>query len=124
MFNEDLFLLLILARRARRGNEGEASQTGVCWCSPGESRGRSAERKTTLPGELDMGEVHQLVTSEPAFGLQATGRLMTKIFGPRCWIWLCWWRAWKRFDRREPAGLTAGRRGPVAVLRRELLRRP
>jgi acyl-coenzyme A thioesterase PaaI-like protein len=27
-----------------------------------------------------MGEVHQLVTSEPAFGLQAAGRLMTRIF--------------------------------------------
>ncbi len=31
-----------------------------------------------------MGEVHQLVTSEGAFGLQAAGRLVTKIFAP--WI--------------------------------------
>jgi len=31
-----------------------------------------------------MGEVHQLVTSEGSFGLQAAGRLMTKIFAP--WI--------------------------------------
>jgi uncharacterized protein (TIGR00369 family) len=31
-----------------------------------------------------MGEVHQLVTSEPAFGLQAAGRLMTKVFAP--WV--------------------------------------
>ena len=31
-----------------------------------------------------MGEVHQLVTSEAAFGLQAAGRLMTKVFGP--WV--------------------------------------
>jgi hypothetical protein len=29
-----------------------------------------------------MGEVHQLVTTEPAFGLQAAGRLMAKIFAP------------------------------------------
>jgi hypothetical protein len=103
------------ARRAKRGFAGVRQAKAA---------DDPAERKITLPGELDMGEVHQLVTSEPAFGLPATGRLMTKIFGPRCWIWLCWWRAWKRFDRREPAGLTAGRRGPVAVLREELLRRP
>ena len=31
-----------------------------------------------------MGEVHQLVTPEPAFNLQAAGRLMTKIFAP--WV--------------------------------------
>ena len=31
-----------------------------------------------------MGEVHQLVTSEPSFGLQAAGRLMTKVFPP--WV--------------------------------------
>jgi uncharacterized protein (TIGR00369 family) len=31
-----------------------------------------------------MGEVHRLVTSEAAFGLQAAGRLMTKIFAP--WV--------------------------------------
>jgi uncharacterized protein (TIGR00369 family) len=31
-----------------------------------------------------MGEVHQLVTSEPSFGLQAAGRLITKIFAP--WV--------------------------------------
>jgi uncharacterized protein (TIGR00369 family) len=31
-----------------------------------------------------MGEVHQLVTSEPSFGLQAAARLMTRIFPP--WI--------------------------------------
>src|ERR1700761_3877737 len=31
-----------------------------------------------------MGEVHQLVTSEASFGLQAAGRLMTKIFAP--WV--------------------------------------
>jgi uncharacterized protein (TIGR00369 family) len=31
-----------------------------------------------------MGEVHQLVTSEGSFGLQAAGRLMTKIFAP--WV--------------------------------------
>jgi uncharacterized protein (TIGR00369 family) len=31
-----------------------------------------------------MGEVHQLITAEPAFNLQAAGRLMTKIFAP--WI--------------------------------------
>jgi hypothetical protein len=34
-----------------------------------------------LPGELDMGEVHQLVATE-AFSLQAAGRLVTKIFAP------------------------------------------
>ena len=27
-----------------------------------------------------MGEVHRLLTAEPAFGLQAAGRLMIKIF--------------------------------------------
>jgi len=31
-----------------------------------------------------MGEVHQLLASETAFGLQAAGRLMTKIFAP--WV--------------------------------------
>lgn len=31
-----------------------------------------------------MGEVHQLVTSEPPFGLQAAGRLITKVFAP--WV--------------------------------------
>jgi len=31
-----------------------------------------------------MGEVHQLVTSEAAFGLPAAGRLMTKVFAP--WV--------------------------------------
>ena len=31
-----------------------------------------------------MGEVHQLVNSEPSFGLQAAGRLLTKIFAP--WV--------------------------------------
>ncbi len=31
-----------------------------------------------------MGEVHRLVTSETSFGLQAAGRLMTKIFAP--WV--------------------------------------
>jgi hypothetical protein len=35
-------------------------------------------------GDNDMGEVHRLVTSETGFGLQAAGRLMTKIFAP--WI--------------------------------------
>lgn len=41
-------------------------------------------RAEALPGELDMGEVHQLVTSEPSFGLQAAGRLLTTIFAP--WV--------------------------------------
>ena len=27
-----------------------------------------------------MGEVHQLVTNEPAFGVQAAGRLITTVF--------------------------------------------
>jgi acyl-coenzyme A thioesterase PaaI-like protein len=31
-----------------------------------------------------MGEIHQLQTTEPAFGLQAAGRLMTTIFAP--WV--------------------------------------
>ena len=31
-----------------------------------------------------MGEVHQFIATEPAFGLQAAGRLMTKIFAP--WV--------------------------------------
>jgi hypothetical protein len=31
-----------------------------------------------------MGEVHQLVPSEPSFGLQAAGRLIAKIFAP--WV--------------------------------------
>jgi uncharacterized protein (TIGR00369 family) len=31
-----------------------------------------------------MGEVHKLLTSEASFGLQAAGRLMTKIFAP--WV--------------------------------------
>jgi uncharacterized protein (TIGR00369 family) len=31
-----------------------------------------------------MGEVHQLVTSEPPFGVQAAGRLITKVFAP--WV--------------------------------------
>jgi acyl-coenzyme A thioesterase PaaI-like protein len=31
-----------------------------------------------------MGEVHKLVTSEPAFGLQSASRLMTKVFAP--WV--------------------------------------
>jgi acyl-coenzyme A thioesterase PaaI-like protein len=31
-----------------------------------------------------MGEVHQLAASEPSFGLQAAGRLLTKIFAP--WV--------------------------------------
>jgi len=31
-----------------------------------------------------MGEVHQLVTSEAAFGLPAAGRLLIKIFPP--WV--------------------------------------
>ncbi len=31
-----------------------------------------------------MGEVHRLVSPEPAFGLQAAGRLMLKVFAP--WI--------------------------------------
>jgi len=31
-----------------------------------------------------MGEVHKLVTSEASFGLQAAGRLMTKVFAP--WV--------------------------------------
>jgi acyl-coenzyme A thioesterase PaaI-like protein len=31
-----------------------------------------------------MGEVHQLATSEPAFSLEAAGRLLTKIFAP--WV--------------------------------------
>jgi len=33
-----------------------------------------------MRGGIEMGEVHQLVTSEAAFGLQAAGRLMTRIF--------------------------------------------
>jgi uncharacterized protein (TIGR00369 family) len=35
-------------------------------------------------GETDMGEVHRLLAPEPAFGLQAAGRLMIKIFPP--WV--------------------------------------
>lgn len=35
-------------------------------------------------GELDMGDVHRLVTSELPFGLQAAGRLLTKVFAP--WV--------------------------------------
>jgi uncharacterized protein (TIGR00369 family) len=31
-------------------------------------------------GGTEMGEVHRLLTAEPAFGLQAAGRLMIKIF--------------------------------------------
>ena len=31
-----------------------------------------------------MGEVHRLLAPEPAFGLQAAGRLMIKIFPP--WV--------------------------------------
>jgi acyl-coenzyme A thioesterase PaaI-like protein len=31
-----------------------------------------------------MGEVHQLLTSQPAFGLQAAGRLMTEVIAP--WV--------------------------------------
>ena len=31
-----------------------------------------------------MGEIHQFQTTEPAFGLQAAGRLMTTIFAP--WV--------------------------------------
>lgn len=31
-----------------------------------------------------MGEVHHLVTSEPPFGVQAAGRLITKVFAP--WV--------------------------------------
>jgi len=42
------------------------------------------ERADGPSRELDMGEVHQLVTSEPAFGLRAAGRLMAKIFAP--WV--------------------------------------
>jgi uncharacterized protein (TIGR00369 family) len=35
-------------------------------------------------GRPDMGEVHRLLAPEPAFGLQAAGRLMIKIFPP--WV--------------------------------------
>ena len=31
-----------------------------------------------------MGEVHQLQTAQPVFGLQAAGRLMTEVFAP--WV--------------------------------------
>jgi uncharacterized protein (TIGR00369 family) len=42
------------------------------------------EGQKALRGNWTMGEVHQLVTSEPSFGLQAAGRLMTKVFG--AWV--------------------------------------
>jgi uncharacterized protein (TIGR00369 family) len=48
-----------------------------CRALSGGERSGSAE-------ELDMGEVHHLVTSEPLFGVQAAGRLITKVFAP--WV--------------------------------------
>src|ERR1700734_2970323 len=45
---------------------------------------RDAASRSGVWGRPDMGEVHRLLAPEPAFGLQAAGRLMIKIFPP--WV--------------------------------------
>lgn len=71
-----------------------------------------------------MGELHQLVTSEPPFGLQAAGRLMTKVFAP--WV-LELALLVESVESVRPGGALPdwqpGAVVAVAVLREELLRR-
>jgi uncharacterized protein (TIGR00369 family) len=59
------------SKRVRRRSQGARALGGL------------VEGTDDPPGELGMGEVHQLVVTD-AFGLQAAGRLVTKIFAP--WV--------------------------------------
>src|SRR6202167_5872419 len=57
--------------------EGGVSDSSRVGHGPASKRSGAAE-------ELDMGEVHHLVTNESGFGVQAAGRLITTVF--RSWV--------------------------------------
>src|SRR5271163_4932144 len=69
----------------KRPDRGAVAANGGSTAFAGRERALDdpVDRTDGSPGELDMGEVHQLVASE-AFSLQAAGRLVTKIFAP--WV--------------------------------------
>jgi len=81
-------------------SKGETADTGFAGVCRAKALDDPAEERNVAAGDPNMGEVHQLVTSEQAFGLQTAGRLMATIFAPWVLDWHCWWKAWKRSDRR------------------------
>jgi hypothetical protein len=52
--------------------------------NPTRKSARDTSTRDGIGGRFAMGEVHQLQTARPAFGLLAAGRLMTEVFAP--WV--------------------------------------
>jgi uncharacterized protein (TIGR00369 family) len=75
----DRDLVLIFLRLELRVSQGTAVRASLSI----RLRAMRSAKATQLRG-ADMGEVHRLIPSETVFGLQAAGRLMSKIFAP--WV--------------------------------------